>query len=238
MVGKTNIKIRPNDQALAKAKLLMHFNDNIYDAKTYNNPTMFGTELYGEGRFGRALYLNGSSCIQMPLTSGLTLGDNDFTIAGWYFPYKLSGLTQTLFSSVHYVSSTYGFQGLSIWLSAANVRFCCDTASNKKTRLNTSKNLVIETWYHFALVRSGDTVTLYIDGVNEGTLTVSGSVYQHPQSIWRIGATNARTTSTTSTGNQEYFGGLVDEFIIVNGAALWTEDFTPPGKPYFWRGSS
>jgi hypothetical protein len=210
----------------------MHFNDSLYDASGINTATMYGTEQYQEGKFDNAIYFNRSSCVQIPLNSELTLGENDFTIAGWYYHDSVS-LNGCLFSFAHYVNSSYQWQGVQIWLSDyGNIRFCCDTASNVKKRLDTSTNLNSKTWYHIALVRHGSTVTLYVDGKSAGSLNVSGAVYQNENAIWRVGASNHRTSAGTSTGNVEYWKGIIDEFIIVNGTALWTENFTPPETPY------
>lgn len=237
MLGKTNVKVRPNkkevDPILENTKLLMHFNDSLYDATGKNTPTIYGTEQYKAGKFDNAIYIDKASCVKIPLTEELTLGENDFTIAGWFYHDDV-WYNGCLFSFVHYVSSSYQWQGVQVWLgtSNGNIRFCCDTASNVKNRLNTSKNLESKTWYHIALVRHGSTVTLYVDGQSVGSLTVSGSVYQNANAIWRIGATNGRSSSTTSTGLSEAWTGLIDEFIIVNGLAVWTENFTPPQNPY------
>ena len=237
MLGKTNVKVRPNkkevDPILENTKLLMHFNDSLYDATGKNTPTMDGTEQYGTGKFDNAIYIDRKSCVQMPLTPELTLGENDFTIAGWFY-FETLTYNGCLFSCSHYVNSNYQWQGVQVWLgtSNGNICVCCDIANNVKNRVDTTTNLKRNTWHHVALVRHGNSVTLYVDGQSITSLSVSGAVYQNSNSIWRIGASNARTSSTTSTDFSEPITGLIDEFIIVNGLAVWTENFTPPENPY------
>lgn len=223
-----------SDRALPEnTKLLMNFDNNFVDLAEGNTTTMYGTEQYQAGKFDDAIYLDGSSCVRFPLTSELTLGENDFTIAGWFMCKNVSK-NGCLFTFVHYASSSYQWQGVAIWLSqGGNLRFCCDISNNNKNRFDSTTYMVNNTWYHLALVRHNGVVTLYVNGKSIGSLNAQGTVYQYSSAVWRIGATNNRTSSATSTNqNQEYFTGLVDEFIIVNGTALWTEEFTPPEEPY------
>lgn len=78
------------------------------------------------------------------------------------------------------------------------------------------------TWHHYAAVRSGTNVTLYIDGVSAATGTVSGTITNDGNPV-HIGAyTNAGIP----------FNGHLDEIRVMNGTAFWTAAFTPPTIPY------
>jgi len=84
----------------------------------------------------------------------------------------------------------------------------------------TSYNL--NQWYHVALVRSGSTVTGYVNGISVGTTT------------------NSSTTTTTdlvigrfySDLDNYYLNGVVSNARFVNGTALYTTNFTPPSAPF------
>lgn len=73
-------------------------------------------------------------------------------------------------------------------------------------------------WHHIAVVRSGSTVTAYLDGVNRGTTDCTGTFLNSLSSIligrntWRTGYLNAYIT------NMRY----------VVGIAVYTANFTPP----------
>ena len=77
-------------------------------------------------------------------------------------------------------------------------------------------------WYHVALVRSGSTVTGYINGISAGTTT------------------NSSTTSTTDLVigrfyadlDNYYLNGVVSNARFVNGTAIYTANFTPPNAPF------
>ena len=78
--------------------------------------------------------------------------------------------------------------------------------------------LSANTWYHVALVRSGNTVTLYINGVSQGSVSVSGSANA---------SGNALAIGRYGEFNGNYFKGWIDEVQVVKGFARWTGNFDP-----------
>jgi len=72
-------------------------------------------------------------------------------------------------------------------------------------------------WYHVAVVRSGSTITGYLNGTSTGTATQSGT----------LGNANAIYVSGISTGN-DLWNGYIDDLRITNGVARYTANFTPP----------
>jgi len=89
-----------------------------------------------------------------------------------------------------------------------------------KFRLRVGSNFIIPSgtnssgqWYHVAVVRSGSSVSLYIDGILIGTETYSGSI-------------------SSRTGNiGDAFKGYIQDFRVTNGLARYTANFTPPSSP-------
>lgn len=83
-------------------------------------------------------------------------------------------------------------------------------------------------WQHWAVVRSGTTVTLYIAGVPLVSQVVSASASLSASSFV-IGG------SGTADGTAPPFGnlpGLVSEFRVVLNSALYTGPFAPPTQPF------
>ena len=74
-------------------------------------------------------------------------------------------------------------------------------------------------WVHLALVRSGTTLTVYVNGVASGSVTYSTNV---------LGG-NPVTIGNRYTDSGA-FAGYIDDFRITNGIARYTANFTPPGK--------
>lgn len=80
-------------------------------------------------------------------------------------------------------------------------------------------------WTHIAFVRSGTTMTFYVDGVAGGTATVSGT---------QTGSatTNPIYISTKDNGLASYgTTGYISDLRVVNGTAVYTGNFTPPTEP-------
>jgi len=80
--------------------------------------------------------------------------------------------------------------------------------------------LTTSTWYHFALVRNGSSVVMYINGNSVAT-----------------GSTSNLETSTIKpitlgrwyqTAQADYLNGYIDDFRITKGLARYTANFTPP----------
>lgn len=79
------------------------------------------------------------------------------------------------------------------------------------------------TWYHIAVVRTGNTFKMFINGTQIGTDYSSSNSFTDFTNLLRIGARN----STTGGLN-----GYIDEYRISKGVARWTTNFTPPTSQY------
>ena len=89
--------------------------------------------------------------------------------------------------------------------------------------LQSETQIVNNGWHHIALCRSGHSTRLYVDGVMESNRNeVSGSVVDISQSSLTLG-----TESNCNT----YFQGWISDVRIVNGHAVYLDDFTPPTEP-------
>lgn len=76
-------------------------------------------------------------------------------------------------------------------------------------------------WHHCAIVRSSNTVKIYVDGVNEGSLT-DGNGYNTSSGQMELGKLDLAAN---------HFEGLIADFRWVKGTAVYTSNFTPPTKP-------
>ena len=87
---------------------------------------------------------------------------------------------------------------------------------------NTSVTFSANTWYHFALVRNGSTLTAYINGVAQTPVTITTAIANTGNNALSIG-------SSAADGSTRYFAGNISNFRIVKGAAVYTGNFTPVG---------
>lgn len=76
----------------------------------------------------------------------------------------------------------------------------------------------VNTWYHFALVRTGNDFKIFQDGVQIGTTVTDADSMVDSSATLYIG----------SNGSGNYLNGWLDDVRIVKGEALWTANFTPP----------
>ena len=130
----------------------------------------------------------------------------DFTIEFWMYPTSLSG---------SYVGPM-GCHDSTGWLfqfASGGGRFYINGSNEITTTATTSTNQ----WYHVAVTRNSGTVKLFIDGVEQGSLSFSSAMPTNNDLI--IGGSNA---------SGQYFPGYLDDIRILNGYAKYTSKFTPP----------
>ena len=90
------------------------------------------------------------------------------------------------------------------------------------SKIPTSNNISYTgEWTHFALVSSSGTITLWINGVSEGTTTV----YPDNSDTQITVAASARRYANSS------LNGYISDFRVVKGTAVYTSAFTPPTAP-------
>lgn len=161
--------------------------------------------------------------ITRPDASDVTLGSSDFTIECWF----------------NYNLPTVGFPGIAgqgdSTFTAANsawvlllipgglVRFnwCVGAAAFALDGTTEFTSVVNPGWHHVAAVRSGTTLTLYVDGIAEAT-TTEASAINNSASVLTIGGISGFSGLEWS--------GWIDRFRMRIGAALYTADFTPPPR--------
>ena len=161
---------------------------------------------------GSSLYIGGDGSKIEIGADGLD-ATGDFTFECWIYDTSVDNYPQLAINS-----SSNGF-----FLYLGNG---ATSGSNKVLRhwnggvvTNFSTELPQSQWYHFALVRSGSTVKLYINGTADSTTrTDSGTYLMGQSSTLSIGADGA--------GND--FRGYINDLRITNGLARYTTNFTPP----------
>lgn len=81
-------------------------------------------------------------------------------------------------------------------------------------------------WHHVAMVRSYNTLRLFLDGISQGWVGLSSLTANYlPAKDFVIGQFGNSTAMT-------YYNGYIDEFRLSIGIARWTADFTPPNREY------
>ena len=81
--------------------------------------------------------------------------------------------------------------------------------------------IIYNAWAHIAVVRSGPTISMYLNGVSIGSVTSSANLTGTTGSLW-IGSTGDNLASGE-------INGYIDDLRITKGIARYTSNFTPPG---------
>lgn len=177
-------------------------------------------------KFGSAsgLFDGTGDNITTPDSADFNVSNGDFTIDMWLRP---AAINQDCYvcaqcDSVGADSSISWFIGLN---TDESVRGGIVTSSTYKTATSTASQYAANTWVHIALVRNGNTITLYINGTANGTVDVTGVTANNSAYKAAIGGLGEYTDALM-------YNGWVDEFRFSLGIARWTANFTPPTAAY------
>ena len=201
----------------AETVLMLHgdgdASGSAHDFEIFGNPRLDGvTKVFGPSsiRFDGS----GSDFVELQSSDDWNFGTGDFTIdfrirfnALGNFPLIDMGgsLGQGLFIRTNEVGSNQ----FNVYIEAERYTWAWAWTTGR--------------FYHIAIVRNGDTLTLYVDGTSQGNHNIAGRAI--PSGILRIG-------EITAGGTYQEMNGFIDEVRFSTGVARWTSDFTPPMSPY------
>lgn len=176
-------------------------------ASTTGSPTVSTS---GSGSFS----FNGSSqTISTASSSLLALGTGDFTIEFWV---KINGSGSfsrsfliTGSASVSLESNTYTSAVTPYYLNYGGTQ----------TAVTTGSSFDVTQWHHVAIVRSGVSIRVYLNGVQAMSAT-DATAY-----------TSNGTLYLGSNNSANWLNGNVTNFRLVKGTAIYTSAFTPPSAP-------
>ena len=185
-------------------------------------PTWNQFSPYGTSTQGGSLYFNGTSAsLQSTSSTGNYLfGSSNFTIEAWIYPLNIS--------AYQYIASVWGVVGqtdnvYSSWQLRINSSGNLETVLNNgstNTTLTGSTVLALRQWQHVAMVRNGNTITLFVNGSSVGSTTYTSALNNVPTTQFVIGQ---------QLSNSYYFNGYLTNLRIVNGTAVYTTTwFVPP----------
>ena len=180
------------------------------------------TKKYGTG----SLSFNGSSNYILVGTNdaSFNFGSGDFTMETWFnVPTLPNTYTRIITNFDGVVADPYTHEGPQIEISNTNKLTCrFGFADGTFADLTGSTPITANIWNHVALVRQGTSVKMYLNGVSEGSITVSQAQYWNSNIKTIIGAWYINGSYT------RFFNGYIDDFRITKGIARYTSNFTPP----------
>jgi len=155
--------------------------------------------------------------LDIPVSENLKFGSGDFTLEGWF--YRNDTSDEAIYGDRNVGSK----DGLLIGFRTSHV-FLLASVDGSNWGIDTygstaGPTVPATTWTHIAIVRSGSTWSVYIDGTEAYNRTLSGTLSQAGSSM-QIG--NDPNSGALA------FNGYIDDLRITKGVARYTVNFTPP----------
>jgi hypothetical protein len=177
------------------------------------------TKKFGTGSY----YFNGSSYLIIPGGSHLDFGTGDFTIEFWVNLVSISGSWSGGYLTTWHIPGASSSNGWSI-SSSNNSSFDVSfggmlNSSSNYGMTGVSLSSYANTWVHYAVVRSGSTLTQYLNGVAQNTYNIGTTPIYYPSTELWVGAWGAGFNG---------INGYMDDIRITKGVARYTANFTPP----------
>ena len=174
---------------------------------------------YSASTNGGSGYFDGSGdYLSVADNSSLELGSSDFTIEAYFY----LTVSTTASSIIAKRASGSVFGGYHLDINSGQLRFLADNDTGSPWALNmTSGTVLLNTWNHAAITRSGTSWKLWLNGTEISSATSSITVNDDTTSVG-VGA--------IANGDQP-FTGYISNVRIVKGTALYTANFTPPTAP-------
>lgn len=210
--------------AIANTSLLCNFDTAaVVDSARLNNVATAGgmalssvTTKYGTA----SLAFNGTNAAALTTDSTLfEFGSGDFTIDMW-----VNTAQTTQYATL--VSRSPAAWGTGMWTlvinntaSSGSVAFWAWNQSTATAVVETAGASVIDgLWHHVALVRFGNVLTIYIDGLIRGTAAMTATIADI--------AAGPVIGGDTFAGR--FFNGYIDDLRITKGVARYKGNFQPP----------
>jgi len=152
--------------------------------------------------------------LSVPASPDFDFGEENFTISLWAYFETTPGDGDVLISNF---GDTTGYY---IAVLSGNIQW----RTRSSGWFNTGASIATGEWMHIAAVRSGDTLSFYINGVFADSTGCTGIAFDSDAAGLVLG----RKSATIDT---KYFDGYMDAIVITRGEATWTTDFDPPNDP-------
>ena len=148
--------------------------------------------------------------LTIPTSTEFGFGTGDFTVELWIKPNSVASGTKMLVDFRPTSSDT----AANLYLSGSTLAF---QSANGAGSITGATNLVVDTWYHVAVVRASGVTKLYLNGTQEGSNLADTTNYGSTRPI-KIGA---------NLNGGAAFPGYIDDFRVSTNAR-YTANFTAP----------
>jgi hypothetical protein len=218
----TAIPTSPATAISGTGLLLSCTNNGIFDNDSSNNFETLGNAQISttQSKFNTSsMYFDGTGDY---LTSGASSPSydwqGDITVEAWVYPSSLNG------------SASQGYGIVGTHFASLDGKTCIYIYGNGKPGVGkigvneitgSAGNIVAGSWQHLAVVRSGSTTTIYVNGSSVGSGTTA---------VWSTGSSPIYIAYAASPNI--VFNGYINDLRITKGIARYTTNFTPSSVPF------
>lgn len=154
-----------------------------------------------------------NSYITSPASTDWAMGTGDFTVE-WFSYQTTLAQFQRVFTVGDYPSIDFG-------VSIESGTFYFWSGGDADTDYSSASATTINTWYHWAVVRSGTTLSVYRNGTLRGSSVSNTDNINDSSTALVVGNTNTYATNAA-------FVGYITNFRLVKGLAVYAGNFTVP----------
>lgn len=192
---------------------------------TANNNAVTSTTQIQFGSASLKVTNGTTDCLSLPDTVDMHFGSGAWTVEMWIYQTSQGTNDSVLFDN----RGTATGSSIVLFVSGSgDGAFRLDSFIDGVLRVNSGANAIgLNAWTHIAYVRSGDVLTIYINGTSVGTYSFSAGYSITNPSGGTI-TTKIGTRNDTTNG----FIGFIDEVRVSKGVARWTSNFTVPNAAY------
>ncbi|MBI5774629.1 MAG: immunoglobulin domain-containing protein, partial [Verrucomicrobia bacterium] len=189
---------------------------NIYDVVGGNNGQAFGTLTFSSnGEVGQAFFFNGSnSYVQVPSSAALKPA-GPFSVEAWIYYDRLPGNSGVTIATKGVDAEAVQDWALNIFTSGKLRPHIF--VGGSWVAFNCATTLATNMWHHVAMVYDGSTVRGYVNGVQDGSMNVTGMAQTSDNPV-RIGA-----YAPVNGISKNFFSGGIDELSLYSRALSASE---------------
>ena len=156
-------------------------------------------------------------------SSDFAFGTGDFTVE--FFMYSNENSLDTYYRRIYMTDGPTGNASGNFQIAIVPTTGTINLWENSgDLNLLGTTNVTNKRWNHIVAARSGTTLKIYVNGIEEASTTYSTSVTANS------GSPRLRIGNYNGSSNQGDFDGFISNLRVIKGTALYTANFTPPTR--------
>ncbi|WP_431096578.1 LamG-like jellyroll fold domain-containing protein [Polaromonas aquatica] len=178
-----------------------------------------------QSKFGyTSIHFDGTGSVSTPPSVDFQFGSGEFTIETWVYQTNRNTGTYWAYQQLvgQYQVATNSNDSFVLLAADGYPRAAFWSGNAVTAEINAANPLPLNTWVHLATVRSGNLVTLYVNGVGTGSVALTTS----------LDVSSRKFTVGADSAGEIGFSGYLSDLRITKGVARYAANFTPPVRAF------